>query len=66
VTVTWLAGGHVSSALLRQKINDLVGSRDRKAFNFSAGHIGLSVGSKAQKEVWPQAVKWLGERSEAL
>jgi polyhydroxyalkanoate synthase len=46
--------------------NDLVGSRDRKAITFPAGHIGLSVGSKAQRELWPQAVSWLGERSETI
>jgi polyhydroxyalkanoate synthase len=46
--------------------NDLVGSQDRKAIQFPAGHIGLAVGSKAQKELWPQAVNWLAERSESL
>ncbi|MDB5333021.1 MAG: hypothetical protein JWP03_4172, partial [Phycisphaerales bacterium] len=29
-----------------------------------AGHIGLAVGSKAQRELWPQACDWLGKRSE--
>ena len=33
--------------------NDLVGSKDRQAIQFSAGHIGLAVGSRAQKELWP-------------
>lgn len=46
--------------------NDLVGSQDRKAIQFPAGHIGLAVGSKAQKELWPQVTKWLAERSEPL
>jgi polyhydroxyalkanoate synthase len=43
--------------------NDLVGSTDRKTLQFPAGHIGLAVGSKAQVELWPQAVEWLAERS---
>ncbi len=43
--------------------NDLVGSRDRKAIVVPAGHIGLAVGSKAQKESWPEACGWLAERS---
>ena len=44
--------------------NDLVGSQDRQAIQIPAGHIGLAVGSKAQKELWPRAVQWLGQRSE--
>jgi polyhydroxyalkanoate synthase subunit PhaC len=44
--------------------NDLVGSTDRKTIEFPAGHIGLAVGSKAQRELWPAACEWLGERSE--
>ena len=44
--------------------NDLVGSQDRKTINFPAGHIGLAVGSKAQRDLWPKACDWLAERSE--
>jgi polyhydroxyalkanoate synthase len=44
--------------------NDLVSSRDRRAIQFPAGHIGLAVGSKAQKEVWPQVCDWLADRSD--
>ena len=45
--------------------NDLVGSKDRKALMLNgSGHIGLAIGSKAQKEIWPQACEWLGQRSE--
>jgi polyhydroxyalkanoate synthase len=44
--------------------NDLVGSRDRKTLELQgSGHIGLAIGSRAQKEVWPQACRWLAERS---
>ena len=46
--------------------NDAVGSRDRKAINFPAGHIGLSVGSKAQRDLWPQVCQWLAERSNPI
>jgi polyhydroxyalkanoate synthase len=46
--------------------NDLVGSTDRKTIQYPAGHIGLAVGSKAQTELWPQAVEWLAERSSAV
>ena len=43
--------------------NDLVGSTDRSSLMIPAGHIGLAIGSKAQREVWPQVVEWLGARS---
>jgi polyhydroxyalkanoate synthase subunit PhaC len=47
-----------------QPFNDLVGSTDRKTMQLDAGHIGLAVGGRAQTELWPAAVQWLGERSE--
>ncbi len=43
--------------------NDLVSSKDRKSIIVPAGHIGLAVGTKAQKESWPEATRWLAERS---
>jgi polyhydroxyalkanoate synthase len=43
--------------------NDLVSSQERKSVILAAGHIGLSVGGKAQKEMWPQVCAWLAERS---
>jgi len=45
--------------------NDLVSSVDRQSILCPAGHIGLAVGSRAQREVWPQACRWLAERSGA-
>lgn len=60
------SGDHLVPCGQSAPFNDLVGSRDRKAITFPAGHIGLSVGSKAQKELWPQAVEWLAQRSEKL
>lgn len=44
--------------------NDLVGSKDRSTILLKgSGHIGLAIGSRAQKEVWPQACDWLAKRS---
>jgi polyhydroxyalkanoate synthase len=44
--------------------NDLVGSKDRKTIVLDgSGHVGLAIGGRAQKEVWPQACDWLEERS---
>ena len=45
--------------------NDLVGSKDRKTILLEgSGHIGLAIGGRAQKEVWPQACQWLSERTD--
>ncbi len=46
--------------------NDAVGSTDRKTVTFPAGHIGMAVGGKAHKELWPKTCEWLAERSEAV
>jgi polyhydroxyalkanoate synthase len=43
--------------------NDLISSKDRKSVVVPAGHIGLAIGGKAQREVWPQTCEWLAERS---
>jgi len=43
-------------------LNDLVSSTDRQSIVVPAGHIGLAVGSRAQREVWPHACDWLAGR----
>jgi polyhydroxyalkanoate synthase len=40
-----------------------VASRDVQSVLFDAGHVGLIVGSKAQRTLWPEATRWLAERS---
>jgi len=42
----------------------LVSSRDKEKIIWPAGHIGLAVSGKAQKELWPRAVDWLAKRSQ--
>ncbi len=49
-----------------EPFNDLVGSNDRKTIKLPAGHIGLAVGSRAARELWPQAVEWLQQRTDAV
>jgi polyhydroxyalkanoate synthase len=44
--------------------NDLVGSTDRKTLLLpGSGHIGLAIGGRAQRDIWPQACEWLAKRS---
>jgi polyhydroxyalkanoate synthase len=40
-----------------------VGSKDVKSMMINAGHVGLVVSSKAQKEFWPEATRWIADRS---
>jgi len=44
--------------------NDAVGSADRTSISFPAGHIGLAVGSRANRELWPKVCDWLAERTD--
>ncbi|MEE9294779.1 MAG: class III poly(R)-hydroxyalkanoic acid synthase subunit PhaC [Phycisphaerae bacterium] len=46
--------------------NDAVGSTDRKSINFPAGHIGMAVGSKAHRDLWPKVCDWLADRSDEI
>jgi polyhydroxyalkanoate synthase len=49
-----------------EPFNELVGSQDKAFMRLGAGHIGLAMGTKAQKELWPNAVQWLAQRSEPV
>jgi class III poly(R)-hydroxyalkanoic acid synthase PhaC subunit len=44
-------------------LNNAVGSIDKSAIEFQSGHVGLLIGQRAHKEVWPKVGKWLKERS---
>ena len=44
-------------------LNNAVGSIDKNAIEFQSGHVGLIIGQRAHKEVWPKVGNWLRERS---
>ena len=45
--------------------NDFVGSKDRQSIMLQgSGHIGLAIGGRAQKDLWPQACDWLAQRNQ--
>jgi polyhydroxyalkanoate synthase len=44
-------------------IMEKVGSKDKELYAFPGGHIGVFVGAKSQKELAPNVVKWVMERS---
>ncbi len=55
---------HLVPCGLSAPLNDAIGSSDEKAVRFPAGHIGMAVSSKAHRELWPEAAKWLSQRTE--
>jgi polyhydroxyalkanoate synthase len=40
-----------------------VGSSDVRLITVEAGHVGLVVGRKARTRMWPEATRWMAERS---
>ena len=45
--------------------NELVGSKDTHRLTLEgSGHIGLAIGGRAQKEIWPKACHWLALRAD--
>jgi len=48
---------------MAQKIVDIVASKDKEFRVVPGGHMGVIIGSKAQKAVWAESVEWLAERS---
>lgn len=43
-----------------------VRSGDIKSLALEAGHVGVVVGAKAQRTIWPEATRWLAERSKPV
>jgi polyhydroxyalkanoate synthase len=57
---------HLVAPPSTEGIRRRVGSTDVESMIVDAGHVGLVVGGKAQRTVWPAATKWLAERSERV
>jgi polyhydroxyalkanoate synthase len=47
-----------------EPLNDLVSSTGKEKIIWPAGHIGLAVSGRAQKELWPRPVDWLVQRTD--
>ena len=43
-------------------LHDLIASDDQRLVEFGAGHIGISVSSKAHENLWPDVCEWFAER----
>jgi polyhydroxyalkanoate synthase len=57
------ANDHLVAPPATEGIRPHVGSRDVRSITVEAGHVGLVVGGKAQAKMWPEATRWLAERS---
>jgi polyhydroxyalkanoate synthase len=44
-------------------LNNAVGSKDKSIIDFPSGHVGMIMGHRAHKEVWPKVGNWLKDRS---
>jgi polyhydroxyalkanoate synthase subunit PhaC len=44
-------------------LNNAVGSKDKNIIEFPSGHVGLIIGQRAHKDVWPKVGNWLKDRS---
>jgi len=44
-------------------ITSMIGSADKKLIEFPTGHVGLCIGQRAHKQLWPEVGNWLAQRS---
>jgi polyhydroxyalkanoate synthase len=58
------SGDHLVPSSQTEPLNDLVSSTDKEKIIWPAGHIGLAVSTRAQKELWPRAVAWQVQRTD--
>jgi polyhydroxyalkanoate synthase len=56
---------HLVPPASTEGIRPHVGSRDVKAMGINAGHVGLVVGGRAHETFWPEATRWVADRSTA-
>jgi polyhydroxyalkanoate synthase len=47
-------------------LRDHVASKDVAVMSIPAGHIGLAVSSKAMRQLWPAAARWIADHSHPL
>jgi hypothetical protein len=59
------SGDHLVPPSQTEGIVPHVGTKDIKSMTLTAGHIVLAVSTKAHKTFWPDATRWLADRSTA-
>jgi polyhydroxyalkanoate synthase len=56
-------GDHIIPPKSSRSFNEVISSKDKTVLSSPSGHVGMTVGTQAQKTLWPKAVNWLVERS---
>ena len=57
------AKDHIIPPESGEPLNRVVASNDKEVINFPSGHVGLSVGKRAQTDLWPKVINWVVARS---
>jgi polyhydroxyalkanoate synthase len=63
VQILMASADHLVPPSQSEGLRPRVGSDDIQCRTLDAGHIGLSVSSKAHKKFWPEVTQWLANRS---
>jgi polyhydroxyalkanoate synthase len=63
VLILTASNDHLVAPASTEGIRPHLGGADIRSMTTEAGHVGLVVGARAQKTIWPQATRWLAERS---
>ena len=58
------ANDHLVPPSSTEGIRTQVGSQAVRSMTIDAGHVGLVVGGKAHRTVWPEATRWLASHSQ--
>ncbi len=54
---------HITPPDAVREFFDRIPSKDKKMLLSDKGHIGLTVSGKSHREMWPEAIRWVVERS---
>jgi polyhydroxyalkanoate synthase len=54
---------HLVAPAATEGLRPHVSSQDIRSITIEAGHVGLVVGGRARRSMWPEATRWLAERS---
>lgn len=62
VLTIYASEDHLVPPSSTKPLNDLLGSKDKKLYEFPGGHIGVFTGRRSQKELSPTIAEWLKNR----
>ncbi len=57
---------HIVPPESSRPFNENIASEDERLVEFGAGHIGISVSSKAHEDLWPDVCEWFADRDASV